>query len=47
MIVDIKVHSKPQAILKHLMLGRYDFHSKKQRIMKSVNNSNYNPNNIA
>ena len=47
MIVDIQIHSKPQAILKHLLFGRYDFNTKKQRILKSVNNSNYNPINIA
>ena len=46
MIVDIKVHTKPQAILRGLINAQYDL-SKKPRIMKLANNLNYNPINIA
>lgn len=46
MIVDIKVHAKPQVILRRLINGHYDL-IKKPRIMKVVNNSNYNPIDIA
>ncbi len=46
MIVDIKVHSKPQAILRRLINGQYVL-SKNSRIIKVVNNSNYNPIDIA
>ena len=46
MIVDIKIHSKPQAILRRLINGQYDL-IKKPRIMEVVNNSNYNPISIA
>jgi len=46
MIVDIKVHSKPQAILRRLINGQYDL-SKQPKIIKTVNNSNYSPIDIA
>lgn len=40
---DIKIHSKPQVILKQLILGYYNFNGLKHRNLKSVNNSTYTP----
>jgi hypothetical protein len=44
MIVDTKIHSKPQAILRLLVTNNL---SKRIKDLKSVNNSNYFPIDVA
>ena len=40
---DIKIHSRPQLMLKELILGHCNFNGLKHRNLKSVNNSTYTP----